>query len=118
MTKLVILITAQVEKGVEVAEAWEQAGATGVTLIDSYGLHNLRERSKSMELQMFVSMFNVMRQIEQTNVTLLTVIDDDLVDSLIEAAGEVLGEIAKSHTGVAFVLDVDRVIGIPNFPKE
>jgi hypothetical protein len=42
MAKLVILITGKVEKGLVVAEAWEAAGAPGVTLIESYGRHRLR----------------------------------------------------------------------------
>jgi hypothetical protein len=117
MAKLVILITAQIENGVAVAEAWEKAGASGVTMFDSYGLHHLRERSGSLELPLFVSMASVMRQIEQTNITLLSVVDDDVVDSLIRAASSVLGEISEPHTGVAFVLDVDRIVGIPNFPR-
>ena len=117
MSKLVILITAHIEKGLAVAEAWEAAGAPGVTLIDSYGLHHLRERSKAPELPLFVSMAQVMRQIEQTNQMLFSVVDDDVVDGLIEAAGRVLGDLRESHTGVAFVLDVERVVGIPNFPR-
>lgn len=114
MLKLVVLITAHVEKAVAVADAWERAGASGVTLIDTYGLHNLRERSKSLELPLFVSMASVLRQIEQTNETIFTVVEEELVDKLIEAAGSVLGDISKADTGVAFVLDVDRAFGIPN----
>ncbi len=117
-TKLLILITAQTDKGVAVAEAWEQAGAAGVTLIESYGLHRLREKSKSMELPLFVSMASVLRQIEETNQTIFTVVEEELVDKLVEAAGRVLGDINKPHTGVAFTLDVERVFGIPNFPRE
>jgi nitrogen regulatory protein PII len=114
MAKLVMLITTHVEKGLAVAEAWEAAGAPGVTLIDSYGLHDLREKSKSVEIPLFVSMARVMRQIEQTNQTILAVVDDDLVDTLIDAACVVLGtkSLDAEGDGVAFVLPVDRTIGI------
>ncbi len=114
MPKLVMLITTHVEKGLAVAEAWEAAGAPGVTLIDSYGLHDLRERSKSVEIPLFVSMARVMRQIEQTNQTILSVVNDDLVDTLIDAACRVLGasSLDEEGVGVAFVLPVDRVIGM------
>jgi nitrogen regulatory protein PII len=118
MAKLVIMITAQIEKGVQVAEAWEKAGAPGVTMLDSYGLHHLRERSKGLELPLFVSMASVMRQIEQTNITLLSVVDTDIVDKLLDAASGILGSLSEPHTGVAFVLDVERIVGIPNFPHK
>jgi len=114
MAKLVMLITTHVEKGLAVAEAWEAAGAPGVTLIDSYGLHHLRERSKSLEIPLFVSMARLMRQIEQTNQTILAVVDDDLVDKMIDEACRVLGtdSLDSEGDGVAFVLPVDRTIGM------
>jgi len=114
MSKLVMLITTHVEKGLAVAEAWEAAGAPGVTLIDSYGLHDLREKSKSLEIPLFVSMARLMRQIEQTNQTILAVVDDDLVDKMIDEACRVLGtdSLDSEGDGVAFVLPVDRTIGM------
>lgn len=114
MPKLIMLITTHVDKGLAVAEAWEAAGAPGVTLIDSYGLHDLRERSRSLEIPLFVSMARLMRQIEQTNQTILTVVDDGLVDRLIDEACKVLGidSLDEEGSGVAFVLPVDRVIGM------
>lgn len=110
--KMVVLITAQIDRGLEVAEAWEAVGASGVTLIESYGLHNLRERSKSLELPLFVSMASVLRQIEQTNQTLLTVVDDDLVDDIIGAACDILGEFKDVNSGIAFVLPVESIHGM------
>jgi nitrogen regulatory protein PII len=112
MPKLIILITEHTDKGLEIAEAWEKAGAGGVTLIETYGLHRLREKSESLELQLFVSMASVLRQIEETNQTIFTIVTDDLVDKLVEAAGEVIGDLRKPHTGVAFVIDVERTFGI------
>lgn len=114
MSKLVILITTHVDKGLAVAEAWEAAGAPGVTLVESYGLHHLREKSKSLEIPLFVSMARVMRQIEQTNQTIFSVVDDHLVDTMIDAACNVLGtdSLDQEGSGVAFVLDVERIIGM------
>jgi nitrogen regulatory protein PII len=111
--KLVILITTHIDKGLAIAEAWEAAGAAGVTIIESFGLHRLREKSRSIELPLFVSLAQVMREIEETNHTLLSVVDESLVDALITAATQVLGrDLNQPDTGIVFVLDVDRVIGI------
>ncbi|RPI99719.1 MAG: hypothetical protein EHM39_06035 [Chloroflexi bacterium] len=114
MPKLVLLVTSQIEKGVAVAEAWEAAGAAGITLIDSYGLYHLRQRSKGVELPLFVSMAQVMREIEQTNQTLFTVVDDDLVDSLVEAARKTLAieSLDEPEAGIMFVIDIERTIGM------
>lgn len=114
MSKLIVLITTHIEKGLAVAEAWEAAGAPGVTLIESHGLHRLRERSKEFELPLIVSMAHVVRQLEETNQTLFTVVDDDLVEIMLDAACRALGAqtLEESGVGVAFVIDVERTIGM------
>ena len=113
MSKLLILITTHIEKGLAVAEAWEQAGAPGVTLIESHGLRRLQEQSRSLEIPLFVSMSRLLHQIEETNQTLLTVVDDDAtVDRMIDAANSVLGDLCDPDTGIAFVLDVERTFGV------
>ncbi|MBN1200748.1 MAG: hypothetical protein JXJ20_02715 [Anaerolineae bacterium] len=115
MAKLLILITPQVEKALAVAEALEAAGAPGVTLIESYGLHRLREKSKSLEIPLFVSIASLMRQMEETNQTILVLVGDDMVDRMIDAACEVLGgDMSKPDTGIAFVIDVERTFGVKN----
>jgi nitrogen regulatory protein PII len=114
MSKLVILITSHIDRGLAIAEAWEAAGAPGVTLIESHGLHRLREKSKSLEIPLFVSMARLIHQIEETNHTIFSVVDDELVDPLIAAACQALGAatLEDADTGVAFVIPVERTIGM------
>lgn len=112
MAKVVVFITPRTEKGLEVAEAWEAAGASGVTLIESYGLHRVREQSRRLELPLIVSMASVLRQIEETNQTIFSVVPDHLVDPILEATSAVLGDLStEPDTGFAFVLDVERIFG-------
>jgi len=112
MSKLVVLITSHVEKGLEVAEAWQASGAPGVTLIDSHGLHRLQEKSRDLELPVFVSMASVLRQLETTSQVILSVVEDQEVERLIQAASDVLGDLYQPDTGLVFVMDVERVIGL------
>jgi len=97
---MVLVITTKIERGLEVAEAWEELGAPGVTLIESHGLHRLRERTKTLEINLIVSLASVMRQIEETNQIIFSVVEDDLVDPLIDAAGDVLGAVDPDWQGV------------------
>lgn len=113
MSKMVFLITTRIERGIAVAEAWEAAGSPGVTLIESHGLRRLQEQSRSLEINLFVSMASLLRQIEETNQIIFTVVPDDLVDAMIDAACDVLGgDLDQENTGIAFVLPVERVIGM------
>lgn len=112
MSKLVVLITSHIEKALEVAEAWQAVGAPGVTLIDSHGLRRLQEKRRDLELPLFVSMASVLRQIETTSQVILAVVNDHEVDKLVEATNKVLGDLYAPDTGIAFVIDVERVVGM------
>lgn len=112
MSKAVFLITSQTDKALEIAEAWQAAGAPGVTLLASYGLHRLQERSRSLELPLFVSMASVLRDLEETSEIIFSIVDAALVDTLVEAASQVLGDLLLPNTGILFVIDVERVVGM------
>lgn len=113
MAKLVVLISRDREKGIEVAEAWQQrCGATGVTIIDSYGLGSLEEQRRSMELPMFISMASILHQVRATNQMLFSAAEDDRVDCMIEVAQEIMGSLDQPHTGIMFVVPIDRVVGL------
>jgi len=119
MAKLVVLITGRVEDGHRVGEAWRDAGAPGVTFIESYGLRSLQEASRAMEvLPGLVSMFEVLRQQEETSLIVLSVTDDDsIVDTLIQAVETILGDLMLPQNGIAFVLDVARTMGVRDHGK-
>ena len=56
--------------------------------------------------------FDTLRQIEETNQTILSVVPDHLVDPILEATYTVLGDLrTKPNAGFAFVLDVERIFG-------
>ena len=114
MPKLIVLITPQLEKGYEIAEEWQAHGAPGVTLIDGYGLFRLQETTKKSEvLPGMLSMLEIVRSRQNNNIMLLSVVDDSaVVDRLIETANQMLGGLPEPDNGIAFVLDVDKVVGM------
>ena len=119
--KLVILITAEVEAGLDIAQAWQDANAPGVTIIRSHGLHTLQQELKSgnvelprMIASMGAAMAAIIDNVEERGEIVLSVVDDELVDALIDAATSVLGDLRKPDNGVLFVLPVERAIGIRN----
>lgn len=119
MSKLVILITSRIEEGHQIGEAWQQAGAPGVTFIESYGIRRMQEASKSGELLPgMMSLFEILRQQEETSLVVLSVVDnDDTVNHLIDATRDVLGDLLSPHTGLVFVIDVERAIGVRDHSK-
>jgi hypothetical protein len=123
--KLVILITAKVERGLAVAQAWKEAGAPGVTILRSHGLRSLEEEVHAgavelprMVTSMAAAMAHIIDNVEERGEVILSIVDDDIVDDLEEAASEHLGNLVERHTGVMFVLPVERAIGVVPHHKQ
>lgn len=112
MAKLVVLVTTHVEKTLAIAEAWQKAGAPGVTLVPSHGFRTLKERTRKLELPHFVNLSTILKHVDDTTQMLMSVVDDHLVDGLVQATRSVIREPLTPNTGIGFVIDVDRVFGM------
>jgi hypothetical protein len=114
MSKLVVLVTPLLEEAHEVVEAWQQIGVPGVTLIESYGLRQLKEASQHVEvLSGMMSMLEIMRSRERASVILFSLIKDSaLVDRLIDAVDSIIGDLNGPDNGILFVIDVERAVGL------
>jgi len=117
--KLVILITAEIEHGLQIAQAWQDLGAPGVTIVRSYGLRTLQNEVERgavelprMTVSMASAMASVIDQVQKRGEVILSVAEDELIDDMVEAAQSVLGDMQHADSGVIFVLPIDRAIGI------
>ncbi len=117
--RLIILITAQVERGLDIAQAWQEAGAPGVTIIRSHGLHTLQNELKSgsvelprMVVSMGAALAAILDNVEARGEMILSLVEDDLVDKLVAAANEALGDLTEPGHGILFTLPVERAIGV------
>ncbi|MDQ7026396.1 MAG: hypothetical protein Q9P44_12680 [Anaerolineae bacterium] len=123
--KLVILITAQVEQGMDVAQAWQDAGAPGVTIVRTHGFRTLQEKVRrgTVELprivtSMAAAMAHVLTSMEEPGEMLLSVVDNGMVDKLEAAATDVLGDLTEPYNGIMIVLDIERAIGVRHHTEQ
>ena len=119
--KLVILVTAKVEKSLQVAQNWQECGAPGVTIVRTHGLHTLQQKVTSgayelprMVASMTSAMAHILENIEELGNLIFSVVEDEQVDDLVEAAQKELGELTEPDSGVMFVLPIERAIGVVN----
>ena len=117
--KLVVLITPLVEHGLDVAEAWQKAGAPGVTILRTHGLYSLQNETERgeielprMVLSMASAMAHILESIEERGAMILSVVEEPLVDSLVDAATALLGDLNAPGNGILFVLPLDRAVGV------
>ena len=114
MPKLVVLITPMIDRSHDIGDQWQQAGAPGITFIESYGLHRMQQANAGAEvLPGFMSMIEILRNRDEHSVTMFSVVHDNaLVDKLIAATEAVIGPISHPDNGILFVLDVEQALGI------
>lgn len=113
MHHMVLLVLDDINLCSSVLDAWEAAGASGVTILGSTGLGRVRKAALRDDLPLFPSLANLLRGHEEEHRTLFTVVENEaLVDALIDATQEITGDLSEPEKGVLFVLPVSRAVGL------
>lgn len=96
-----------------VLDAWERAGVSGVTILHSSGLGRLRQNLLRDDIPLIPSLGDLMEHSEDLHRTLFSVVEDlSLVDRLIDATKNVVGDLSLPGKGLLVVLPVTRAIGL------
>jgi len=111
--KLVILITAQTDHSLQVATAWQQAGASGVTILEGHGLYRLQEKFDIRgDLPLIPSLASLMRGKEVDTHFLVSVVDDDLALQLKTETVAILGDLTLPGNGILLSLEIADLLGL------
>ena len=113
MYHMVIFVINNPDECSDILDAWEAAGITGITILDSTGLGRLRGYSLRDDLPLMPSIHDLFRGQEASHRTIFSVVDsEEKVDAIVSATQKVIGDLDESHTGFLFVVPVSRVYGI------
>ncbi len=113
MAYLVVLVLDDPDRCIDVLDAWEAAGAPGVTILDSSGLGRVRRAGMRDDLPLMPSLSDLFRREENRHLTLFSVVkDQSQVEAIAEATQSVVGELDRGHTGLLFVVPVGQVYGL------
>jgi hypothetical protein len=111
--KLVILITAQTERSFEVASAWQNAGASGVTIVDGHGFHRLQRKLEIRDdLPLIPSLSSLLRGKEVDTHILISIVDDDLAKKLASETVTILGDLTLPANGIFLSLEIVDLLGL------
>jgi nitrogen regulatory protein PII len=113
MAHLVVLVLDDPDQSRDVLDAWEAAGAPGVTILDSTGLGRVRRLGIRDDVPLMPSLSDLFRRQEGHHRTLFSVVrDQSQVDSIVQATQAVIGELNRRDTGLLFVVPVGQVFGL------
>lgn len=112
MANLLVLVLDDVEQCPSILDAWNKAGVTGITILESTGQARLR-RAMRDDLPLMPSLRDLLAGSEMHHRTLVSVVgDDEVLERAIAATQETIGDLESHDTGVLFVVPVTRVIGL------
>ena len=115
MSHLVVFVLDDPDRCRDLLDAWEAAGAPGVTILDSSGLGRVRRAGIRDDVPLMPSLSDLFRRQVEHHLTLFSVVkDQSQVDAIAEATEAVIGELDRGHTGLLFVVPVGQVYGLRN----
>jgi CBS domain-containing protein len=109
MAQLLILILDDLDYMPEILKAWDQIGIPGATILSSVGAHRAKGWLQRMGLGALENLFEAS---EIRRKTLITAIEDDLVDQAVAEAERVVGGFSQPNTGLLVVLPVSIARGL------
>jgi nitrogen regulatory protein PII len=118
MPHLVVFVLDNLEQCPQVLDAWDEAGAPGVTILESTGLRRVRAMMRD-DMPLFPSLRDLLASRELHHRTLFTVVEDEAtLERVIAATERVIGDFTRHHTGLLFVVPVTRVLGLEHLDLE
>ena len=107
-TRLLVAVINDPEKLDEILSGFLELGVTGATIVDSEGMG----RMLSHDIPIFAGLQAFLSGSRPQNRMIFSVVPESVVDPALALLQEVCGSLASPATGIAFVLPVERVVGL------
>lgn len=107
-TKLLVAVINDAEKLDEILSGFVEMGVTGATIVNSEGMGRLL----SEDIPIFAGLQAFLAGSRPQNRVIFSVLPEPLVDEALDLLQDVCGNLASPATGIAFVLPVERVVGL------
>ncbi len=111
--KLLVLILNKTSYLEDILHAFNEIGIKGATVLDSTGVGRTIADHHSSNFALMYSLRKVIDGGRPYNKTILSVIDDELVEPAIKGVNEILGDLHQAGMGIMFFVPLDKVIGLP-----
>ncbi len=113
MYYMVVLIVDDPDQCNPVLNAWEAAGARGVTILNSTGLARMKKKAQRDDIPLIPSMRSLLAGQEEHHRTLFSVVEgEEMVQKLVAASQAELGDLNQPYTGFLFTVPVSHVYGL------
>ncbi len=113
----VFFILQNTDKLNDLLDGWEEAGASGVTILPSIGLANFKEKRALQEDFPIIPNLEdlVESSLNHTRTLFSLVISQEIVDAIHQSTVDIIGDLEQPRTGIFFVLNVHQAFGIREY---
>jgi len=113
MSYLVVFVLDDADLCQDVLDAWEEAGAKGITILESTGIGRVRQAGIRSDLPLMPSLSDLFKSAETHNRTLFSVVTDlDAAHALVEAAQDKVGGLERPNSGLLFIAPLIEIYGL------
>ena len=110
---IVMIVSKNVEQASDVLQVWVKAGVDGVTILESAGMHQVLKRGIRDDIGIFASLNSLMRAQEIHHRTLFSAVrDEEMLNRVVDATTDYVGDWAKPDVGVLFVWPLVQAYGM------
>ncbi|OJV90629.1 MAG: hypothetical protein BGO39_19675 [Chloroflexi bacterium 54-19] len=100
-----------------IIDGWEEAGATGATVLDCAGKRQVKEALQRDDVPLFPSLANILQDEQVAQKFIFSIVEDGpTVDRIIDVTEQITGDLFEQSKGILFVLPLNFVLGLR--PKE
>ncbi len=101
----------------DVLEAWSEVGVRGITIFESTGVHRVRSRASQQDAPFMLGFSRLLRTDQVGHTTLFAVVPDmEIVERLVAATEQIVGDLSQPNTGVLFAVPVAAAWGLAKQP--
>jgi nitrogen regulatory protein PII len=98
----------------EILNTWHETGVSGITILPSSGFKRLKKSAIFRDDMPLMPNLDDLFQFEEAlNRTLMTIVpSDEMVDKVVNATQELIGDLNLPNTGILAVIPIARVYGL------
>ena len=114
---MILFVLHDPEKLTALLDAWKEAGISGATVLFSTGMGRIQQnQSLRDDLPLLPSLEDFYPKVENLSRTIFSVVDnDDVIEKVITATENVIGDLEQPDRGLFIVLPVSQVHGLRRF---
>jgi nitrogen regulatory protein P-II 1 len=111
---MILFVLHDPEKLTALLDAWKEAGINGATVLFSTGMGRIQQnQSLRDDLPLLPSLEDFYPKIENLSRIIFSVVEDDtVIEKVITATEQVVGDLEQPDRGLFFVLPVSQVRGL------